>query len=295
VNPKGNALVLGEQKIFSYYPGCTLKSSAREYDISARLSCKALGVELEELENWACCGASSAHSSNDLLAISLPARDLRTAGEKGHPLVAACAMCFSRLKIASHDLQNESTRKLVGEIIGHEVQQATPVFHLLEVIDSRLEPIEVKKPLTGLKVACYYGCLLTRPPEVTHFDDAEYPQSMDRLLSALGASVLDWGYRTDCCGASFSLTRTDIVRKLSHDILEGAREVGAEAIATACPLCQLNLDSRQREIEAEYGTRYNLPVFYFTQLMGLAFGIAPRALGLERSIVSPERVLVSRT
>ena len=294
MNPKGNALVLGEQKIFSYYPGCTLKSSAREYDISARLSCKALGVELEELENWACCGASSAHSSNDLLAISLPARDLRTAGEKGHPLVAACAMCFSRLKIASHDLQNENTGKLVSEIIGHEVQKATPVFHLLEVIDSRLEPIEVKKPLTGLKVACYYGCLLVRPKEKVAIDDAENPQVMDRIMRKLGAEPVDWAFKTECCGAGLPLARPDIVHRLSHRILVQAKQAGADCLVVACPECHSNLDMFQVALRAEFNDDTNMPVVYFTQLLGLALGLSARDMHLEKHITDPMPVLSRR-
>jgi len=282
---------------YAYYPGCSLHASAREYDTSLRAVCRSLNVELEEVKDWVCCGAPAAHAGSRRLAAALSLQNLAQVERQGlKEVLVPCAACFSRFKFAQHDMEEKPG--LLGEMEGileHEFQGGVKVLHPLELLagDPLLTQLVSlgKGKLSGLKIVCYYGCLLTRPPKVTGFDNGEYPQSMDRLLRALGASVLDWGCRTDCCGASFALTRTDIVLKLSHDILEGAKEVGAQAIAVACPLCQLNLDSRQGEIEKEYNTRYNLPVYYFTQLLGLALGVPSRELMLERHFVDARRAL----
>lgn len=285
---------LGDNNTFSYYPGCTLHSSAREYDISAHLSCEALGVELKELEGWACCGASSAHSTNELLALSLPARDLNAAAKVGLPLVAPCAMCFSRLKISARELQDADTRKTINEIIGQEVQSTVPVVHLLEVIDSKLESIPVKKPLEGLKVACYYGCLLVRPKETVAIDDAENPQIMDRLMEKLGAEPVRWGFKTECCGTSMPLARPDMVLKLCYRLLAQAKQAGADCIAVACPECHLNLDMHQKEIRAEYSDDVDIPVFYFTQLLGLALGFSAHQLHLNKHLTDTTPLLMEK-
>jgi heterodisulfide reductase subunit B len=149
----------------------------------------------------------------------------------------------------------------------------------------------VTKQLPDLRVVCYYGCLLTRPSKVMQFDECEYPMAMDNLLRSLGIETLDWSYKTDCCGGALAMTRTDVVLKLTHDILEEAKAVGANAIAVGCPLCHVNLDTRQTEIEQEYGVHYGLPVFYFTQLMGLAMGVAGDKLGLQKHFVSTDGLL----
>jgi heterodisulfide reductase subunit B len=149
----------------------------------------------------------------------------------------------------------------------------------------------VTKQLSELKVACYYGCLLMRPSKIMEFDECEYPVAMDELLRSMGIATLDWSYKTECCGGALAMTRTDVVLKLTHDIFEEAKTVGANAIAVACPLCHVNLDTRQNEVEKEYGVKYNMPIFYFTQLMGLAMGIAPDKLGLQKHFVSADGLL----
>ena len=282
---------------YAYYPGCSLHSTGKEYDASLRAVCQKLGIELVEVKDWVCCGSTAAHALSWRLALALPLKNLAEAEKQGlSELLAPCAACFSRFKFALHEIEKKpQLREEMEHVVEHKFGDGVQVLHPLAVLSSqdwlgRLTALAGGK-LRGLKVVCYYGCLLVRPPGVTGFDDAENPQSMDRVLRALGASVQDWGYRTDCCGASFSLTRTDIVRKLSHDILEGAREAGAEAVAVACPLCHLNLDSRQKEIEKEYGASYNLPIFYFTQLMGLGFGLSPRELLLGKHFVDTSRKL----
>jgi heterodisulfide reductase subunit B len=245
-----------------------------------------LGIELREIEGWACCGASSAHSSNELLAISLPARDLTTASKADLPVVAVCAMCFSRLKISAHELQDAETRRVVSEVVGEEVQASVPVVHLLEVMDARLETIPVKKPLEGLKVACYYGCLLVRPRKLVGIDDAENPQIMDRLMGKLGAEPVAWGFKTECCGASMPLARPDMVERLCHRILSQAKRAGADCLVVACPECHANLDMHQKDIQASYGGEVGLPVLYFTQLLGLTLGYSAYELHLDKHLVN---------
>jgi heterodisulfide reductase subunit B len=282
---------------YAYYPGCSLHSTGKEYDASFRAVCRRLGIELVEVKDWVCCGTTAAHALSWRLALALPLKNLAEAEKQGlTELLAPCASCFSRFKFALHEIEKKpQLREEMEDVVEHKFGEGVKVIHPLEVFSSqdwlgRLASLGGGK-LRGLKVVCYYGCLLTRPPEVTRFDNCENPQSMDRVLGALGASVLDWGCKTDCCGASHSLTRTDIVRKLSHDILEGAREAGAEAVAVACPLCHLNLDTRQKEIEREFGTSYNLPVFYFTQLVGIALGVPARRLLLDRHFVDTRAAL----
>ncbi len=282
---------------YGYYPGCSLHSTGSEYDISFREACKKLGVELAEVKDWICCGTSPAHSTSRLLGTALPIKNLSLAEEQGlTELAVPCAACFCRLKTAVHDLKEiKGTKEKIEEIIGYSYKNGVKIRHPLDVFLNDVGPEEIsrqaRRNMSALKVVCYYGCLLTRPPEVVQFDICEYPMSMDRILSALGIKSLDWSYKTDCCGMSFALTRTDIVVKLTHDILEEARAVGAEAISVACPLCHANLDTRQAEIEKKYKTKYDLPIFYFTQLMGLAFGVSPENLALGKHLVDPMGLL----
>ena len=278
-------------RAYAYYPGCTLQSTAKEYDVSARLVCQSLGIELRELEDWTCCGASSAHSVSELLGTALPARELRAAEEMGLPLVVACAMCFSRLKFAIHELKDQTKLDLVSDIIGGELHNAVEVVHLLKVLDEERENLPVTRPLTDLKVACYYGCLLGRPRDIIDFDDEENPQSMDRLIQSLGAQSINWGFKTECCGASLPLTRLDIVLTLSHRLLSQAKQLGADCLAVACPMCHSNLDTRQKEIEAKYKDGVGLPVLYFTQLVGLAMGLSPEELLLNKHFTDPRPML----
>ena len=275
--------------VYAYYPGCTQHSGGKEYDKSARLICQELGIDLQEIEGWTCCGASSAHTTNHLLSIALPARELQAAEEMELPIAVVCAMCYSRLKFAKHELADPKTLNLVQEVLGKNLENTAEVMHLLEILDK--ETIPVRKPLRGLKVACYYGCILARPEKVTHFDDEENPQVMDRLVGNLGAEILDWGYKTECCGASLPLTRPDILRELGHRILEGARQCGADCIVVACPMCHSNLDMQQKGIKDKYGDEGELPIIYFTQLVGLAMGMSPQSMLFERHFINPVPML----
>jgi len=278
----------------SYYPGCSLHGTAREYDESTKAICALLDIELKELKDWSCCGASAAHSSDKFLSIALPARNLAIAEkENEEDLVIPCAACYQRLKMAEKELLGNPQ-----PIVDVDYKGKLKITHLLDFLyDSALFQkiaAKIKRPLTCLKTVCYYGCLTMRPPKITDAKDYEDPQKMDELMMVLGAENLFWSYKTDCCGGSLVLTRPDIVRKLCGKILEMAKEAGAEALITACPLCQGNLDTRQREISEELGKDYYLPIFYFTELIGLALGHPEFTKWLGRHLVDPGKLLVSK-
>jgi heterodisulfide reductase subunit B len=282
---------------YAYYPGCSLHSTSREYDMSTQAVCQALGIELEEIADWICCGASSGHMTSELMALALPVKNLVLAREMSLDTAVACAACYSRLKVANKVMRSSGNPRVpyVDETVGSVYRGETKVKHLLEVVidEYGLDALRAKvaRPLVGLRIAAYYGCLLVRPPEVTHFDDPEDPTTMERLISALGAEPVDWPYKTECCGGSLALTRTNVVAKLCHDILEMAADEGAECIMVACPLCQSSLDLRQAQVNRQYGTDLHMPILYFTQLIGLALGMGNKELGLNKLIVSPDSLL----
>jgi len=282
---------------YVFFPGCSLDSTAKDYYLSTLAVARALKLDLPELPDWTCCGSTPAHQSSELLSLALPAKDLLAAS--GNTVAVACAACYSRLKTANHSITSDaSVRGEVADVLGADYDGSTPVKHLLEIIRDDLGYAalakRVTKPLKGLRVAAYYGCLLVRPPEVTCFDDPENPRVLDDVLEAVGAETLDWPHKTECCGASYSITNPEIVWLLSREVLAMASDAGADCIATACPLCQLNLDMRQRDIEARYGERFGLPVLYFTQLLGIAFGLAPSELGLRRLMVDARPLLAKK-
>lgn len=281
---------------YAYYPGCSLQSSAIEFDLSFKYVARALGIELFEIKDWVCCGASSAHSTSHLLSIALPVLNLIRAEKQGFDkLIAPCLACLLRFKVANLELkENPEIRSIIHKIFAYEYKGNLRAYHPLEVFhEIGLERIKkrTRKKLRNLRIACYYGCVLTRPPKVSQFDNTEDPQSMDSILKALGAETVDWSYKTECCGMSMTLTRSDIVLKLTNDILKEAKDVEANLIAVCCPLCQANLDGRQRQIEETYKTEYGIPILYITQLMGLSFGAYPEEVGLEKLITSPREVL----
>ena len=277
----------------SYYPGCSLHSTGLEYGESTQEVCQILDIELNELTDWNCCGASSAHCTNEVLAIELPARNLAAAEEAGLDLVVPCAACFQRFKVAEKHI-----REGKEPAIETPYQGKVPVKHLLDFLfeEENLKVIKdkVKKPLSGLKAVCYYGCLLMRPPRVTDAINHENPQAMDELLTLLGAETYPWSYKTDCCGGSLMLSRTDIVVQLSGKLLQMAEESGANCVVTACPLCQANLDTRQAEISKNFGKEVQFPIFYFTELLGLALGCEEAGQWFRRHIVDPSDLLKSQ-
>ncbi|MGA2955026.1 MAG: CoB--CoM heterodisulfide reductase iron-sulfur subunit B family protein [Thermodesulfobacteriota bacterium] len=272
----------------SYFPGCALHGTALEYDESTRAMSGLLGVELCELPDWNCCGASSAHVTDESLASGLVARNLAIAQKQGMDVVVPCAACYSRFKVGEKEaLAGAESQKLNFRILN------LLEFLITSGLRDKIKEIK-KRPLSGLKVVCYYGCLLVRPPKVTGARNYENPKEMDELLGLLGAEVIPWSYKTDCCGGSLVLTRTDIVRRLTQKLLDEALEAGAETIAAACPLCQSNLDSRQEEISREAGKRYELPVLYFTELVGLSLGHSDAGKWLKRHFVDPTKLLASK-
>ncbi len=280
----------------AYYPGCSLHSTAAEFDVSARAVCKALGITLIEPRGWVCCGSTAAHRSNPDAALRLPLENLSIVEQSGFKEVTMpCAACFNRHKAALYEIRKNDERKAaMDKAIGYTYQNSVKVTTLIDMILQHVGAQEVaarvQRPLTGLRVVCYYGCLLTRPPQVTGVEHPENPTFMDTLVAALGAEVQDWSYKTSCCGAAHSLTRPDIVLKLSSTLIEHAREVGADAMVVACPLCHTNLDARQFQMELQE----SLPVLYFTQLMALALGLPEEAAALHRNLVDPRPVLRNR-
>ena len=285
---------------FAFYPGCSLESSAKEYRASTELVARALGIEIEEIPGWVCCGSTPAHMSDRILSIALPAHTLALAGRMNtEGVLVSCASCYGRLKAANHALKTDAeVRRRVAQAIGTPYAGEVPVHHMLEVV-SRVaaEPgfdEKIKRKLKGVKVASYYGCLLVRPPEITGFDDPENPEVMDRLVSALGGEPVKWRSKVECCGAALAFTNSDVVLKLSGEILEDAKESGADLVAVACPLCQSNLDLRQGNVEKFLGVDLEVPVLYFTQLVGLALGFSAGALGLGKHIINPVPMLKRR-
>ncbi|MDQ7785388.1 MAG: CoB--CoM heterodisulfide reductase iron-sulfur subunit B family protein [Desulfomonilaceae bacterium] len=278
---------------YSYYPGCSLEGSARELNESFRTVSKKLGVTLFEIPDWTCCGASSAHMVDAYLEAALPAKDLLTAERIGKDVVAPCAGCHVRMKAASRRILEDADLRarfpFKGEI---KVLSGLEMLHGQEIL-SRIKSSTIK-PLEGLRVVPYYGCLAVRPPEVVEPDSPENPMQMDHILEAIGAEVLTWPYKTDCCGGSMALTRTDLVLKLSRKILDMALAVGADAIVTMCPMCQANLDTRQADISRQAGKAYQMPILYVTELIGVALGGTDTRQWFAKHMVSGENMLAGK-
>jgi heterodisulfide reductase subunit B2 len=254
---------------------------------------RALGMELIEPEGWVCCGATAAHQTDRLAAAALPAATLATVAPTGMEMLVSCAACYNRMKVANHEIiSSPELRDEVREATGRDYDGSVRVRHFIEaLLDEKKLAEKCVRSLDGLRVACYYGCLLVRPPDVTGFDDPENPVSLDRLVDAMGGESLDWPHKVECCGGGLSLTRTDVVVKLADSIIGMAAESGAECIAVACPMCQINLDLRQADIARTTGRTYDLPILYITQLLGLCLGAEPGELGLKRLMVSPDRIV----
>lgn len=274
-----------------YYPGCSGAGSGVEYKISTLKTAQLLGVKLRELEDWNCCGATSAHNTNKLLALALPARNLAIMQQMNlDTLLAPCAACYNRhrsCEIAARE--DEETRAQIKQAIGMDFDANTTTISVLEWLVSKvgLETLQTKvtKPLKGLKAACYYGCLLVRPVPHTGFDDAEDPQTMDRIMTALGAQTVDWPFKTECCGAALATSRPDIGSHMIYEVIRNARDAGAECIVTACPLCMLNLDMRQAGVEKALGVKLNMPIYYITEMTALAGGYSAEEIGVPRHFV----------
>ena len=289
---------------YAYYPGCSGHGSSIEYEVSTRAVCDALKMDIVEIEDWNCCGSTPAHSISHELSGALAARNLLQAAKTGADcVITPCPSCSSNLKMAHWRMQKPAFKADVDSLL----DEPTPAneqggadlletYSVLQVIleNVGLEKIQslVVKPLEGLKVVTYYGCLLSRPVEVADFDDPNDPVSLDNILKALGAEVLPFAFKTECCGAAMGIPDVNIPGSLSGRILEAAKAAGAEAVVTACPLCHMNLDLRQRQAARISGNApFELPVFYYTQLIALAFGLPEESIRLDKLAVNPKPLL----
>lgn len=274
-----------------YYPGCSLEASARDYAESIQGVAELLGIRLVEVEDWNCCGATAGHSLDHRATLNLGGRNLALAAAGPQPLLVPCALCFNRLKTAQAELARDASG-LIPEVAGlggdlqsvqvRELNSFLAAPEMAEAIEAGM-----KRSLSGLKLVCYYGCQGQRPPAVTGHPQHENPMGMDRLLSRLGAEVLDWPCKTDCCGASHAVPRPDLVFTLVGRLYQEALRRGAQAIVTGCQMCQANLDLYQSGIAAGLGREVDLPVFYFSEVVGLALGHAQAERWLARHMVDP--------
>ena len=272
-----------------FYPGCSLDGTSREYNESVRAVAAKLGLALAEIDDWNCCGATAAHSMSRSLSLALPARVLALAERQGFgEVVVPCASCYNRLSVAAHELAADGALAAkVAEAVGMAYNGGVRILNVLQWLGEHAAGKlagAVAKPFAH-RVACYYGCLLVRPHKVLGFDRLEDPQSMDGMMRAIGAEPIDWAFKTECCGAGLSVSRTDLVGKLSANIVADARDRGAEAIVVACPMCHSNLDMRRAAINKCLEEPTDIPVIYVTQAIGLALGLAHRELGLQRHMV----------
>jgi len=278
-----------------YYPGCALHGSSGDYEMSVRACLDVLGVGLRELDDWICCGATAAHSLNSRLACALPARNLAIAERDGlTETLAPCPMCSAQLIKAGQSLARDpELRREMSDVVELPIAGTARVLNLIQVfqqIGYETVAHAAVRRLDDYRPACYYGCLLTRPSETLKFDDCEHPRSMETLLEALGSRPVEWNYKTECCGAGMTMANEATVLELSHKILVNAADHGADCLVVACPMCHVNLDMKQADIQRRYGVGHNLPVYYLSDLIGLALGIDERALGIDRHFVSTKRV-----
>jgi heterodisulfide reductase subunit B len=277
---------------YLYYPGCSMKGNAKHYEESILPVFKEMGMKLEEMEDWNCCGATAYFSVDDTMAAAICGRNLSIAERSGKNIMAPCAGCYLTLRKSNQFLRSErkKAKKILNDLknTGCEYAGKVDVKHPLEILikDIGTERIKskVRRKLAGLKVACYYGCQLVRP--YTDFDDPDYPMALDRIMEAIGATPVDFSSKTHCCGGSLTGTIEEVGMRLNYILLKEAKKKGADVLATVCPLCQFNLEILQSKIVHKYKEDIKMPVLYFSQLMGLALGIPKEDLGFSRSIIS---------
>ena len=281
----------------AYYPGCSAKGSSLDYELSTQAVLKALGIKTVEIADWNCCGSTPAHAVATDLSTALCTRNLALAARQGADIIAtSCPSCLSNHKHAYVRMQDPDFRTRVNELLDEpapeELPEMTSVMQLIaQQCDSDQIKSRVTKSLTGIKIAPYYGCLMSRPAELMQFGDPENPTLMESLLASCGADdILDFPLKTECCGASAGIPHRPLTARNSGRILQLATNMGADCIAVCCPLCQMNLDLRQKQAGKAEGTKFDIPVLYFTQLMGIAFGCDADSLGLNKLCVSADRI-----
>lgn len=282
----------------AYYPGCSLKQSSALYDLQSRRVFSELGVELREIKDWNCCGATSAGKVDDFLAVAMPARNIGIAEAAGFDeVVIPCSACYSRTLVARQRLEDDPTlRADINAEVSAKVDGRLKISSILEVLIARIEAGEVKKKVSrkfrGLKPVCYYGCMQTRfPYTVPVPDDVENPQGMEKVLKAVGVKAIDWNYKTACCGASAAVNDPEIALNLMGKIMQDAVVRGANCLIATCPMCQLNLDAHQDAFCEKYGIEDRLPVFFITEVVGAALGIDPDELQTDRHFVDGTTLL----
>jgi heterodisulfide reductase subunit B len=284
-------------KYYSYFPGCSSESTGLGLGLSVKAIAAPLDMELDELEDWNCCGSTPYGSLDEVESIVIAARNLALAGKRGLDLVTPCSSCYVTLNKANRHLQEHP--KLMAQVnealavAGLEYHGGIRVRHIVDVLVNDITPelitSKIKRGLNGLKVAPYYGCQLVRPQY--GLDDTESPRSRDRLVACLGAAAVNFPLKVRCCGGSLTLSEEDRVLEMIRKLLQSAAENGAQCLVAACPLCQANLDVYQSRVNARFKTKYKLPVLFITQLIGLALGIEAKSLGMNTNIVSPREVL----
>ena len=283
---------------YAYYPGCSLHSMETSYDRSVKAVCKHLGVELWEIPDWVCCGASSGHSMGHLVGLAIPAKSLVKAEKEGLDVLAPCAACWQRMVWVNHEVNHSPEMKdKISRAIEEDINGTSKVYSIIDGLAALgMDKIAqaVKKPLKGLKVASYYGCYYVKPPKVAHVDDPENPHLMDDLMKALGAEAVDWPFKTECCGTSMIFQDVDTTVSMSQKIIEMADKAGADVIVTACPVCEMNLDMRMEQINKKFKTNYNIPVVYFTELMAYAMGSVPQEIGLDSGHCTDTQSLMAK-
>ncbi len=278
-----------------YYPGCSLQGSAKEFDKSLRKISVELGVELKEIDDWNCCGATSAHATDHFVSVALPVINIHKAVKQGlNQILAPCAACYNRLVSAQHEARTKAELKTKIENIIEEPllldAEIINIIQFMEIFAKENFKAKKKDSLDKLKAACYYGCLLLRPNEITKFDDPEQPSSMEEIVKLTGATPVDWNFKTECCGASHSIAHKDIVVDLSKKIIDDAAKHGADIIVVACPMCHSNLDMRQLEMKKMSGHR-TTPVLYLTELLGLSLGVSIKDLGVDMHFIESNTTL----
>ena len=281
-----------------YYPGCSAKGSSLDYELSSAAVCRVLGLVSSEITDWNCCGSTPAHAISSELSAALCTRNLMQAAQQGADVVMTpCPSCLSNLLHAKERMKNPEFRKRVDELLDepsrNDLPEATSVMQMIGKLCSA-EDIKkhVRMSLAGIRIAPYYGCLMSRPADLMNFGDPENPTLMEELLTACGAdSIIDFPLKTECCGASAGIPHRPLTSVNSGRILDVATKMEADCIVVCCPLCQMNLDLRQKQAERQANARFRIPVLYYTQLMGLAFGCDPKTLGLGKLIVSADRIV----
>jgi heterodisulfide reductase subunit B len=268
----------------SFYPGCSLEGMAVDYARSIDAVFQALDIDLIEIDDWSCCGATAAHSLSEAMSVILPARNLYAAEQMGLDIVSCCANCFNRLRFSQQMIQKrvlDIPWPVTGDLKVHDMTRFLAEPGMIKEIKKR-----VIKPLNGLKLVCYYGCQMVRPPRITGYKDYENPQTLDRISAATGANVIDWSYKATCCGASIGIARKEIGDSLTNRLLDKARRAGAEAIVVSCPLCQSNLDIIQKD-----RLEVPIPIFYFTELLRLSFSDRGNPKWFKMHLANPVPIL----